>query len=868
MLVVTVIFTQSARQALSDEIDQEFKRIAAAESRALSQFLIREVNTLSVLALNPKLQSELQLANQSYVGSEDDIKLEILATDKRWQNGTRSSFLIENRIINLASVELKTFQRIFPDYKEILATDQYGAVLAGTERPAEYYHADQEWWQSALKEGSYIGLLTIEDRVCLKIALPIFGNNGKNVLGMMLATYDLNDLNLTLLSSIDIGRISRLAIIMPEGILEIAPEGLRPIGFGRASSHIDELRHSQSVQSTKLQWGDDPDPFFVSFAPVSSLNGPSFVDQLDWGVIVGQSEKTLLASVEEQRRANIFLGLVLSLLSLMAVAYFSNRIIQPISNLTDVAQRIQQGDLTAQATVETTDEIGTLALAFNSMTAQLRANLEELEQRVAERTDDLLKANQLLTKERTLALSAQKEAELANQAKSEFLSNVTHDLRTPLNGILGYAQVLEHQSVLTKRQRKAVQIISQSGTHLLRLINDILDISKIEARKMVLSPTPLHFAAFLESIVGMIRMRAEQKGLLFLYQPEAGLPVGIEADKTRLSQVLLNLLSNAVKFTDRGQVVLSIKPLTHDHSTIKLRFEVSDSGRGISQEELAKIFLPFEQTIEGKRQANGTGLGLSISQSLVHLMGGRLQVKSQVGQGSTFWFDATFPIVEQVEALATSKKRIIAYKGQTQKVLVVDDEPSNRLFLINLLESLGFEVIEAKNGQQGVQLAQRMVPDLILTDLVMPEMDGQEMIKQIRQRPALQNVVVIAISANLFGKKEEMLADTNGFLPKPLETEKLFALLQDLMELEWLYEEQQQRAEPPIVPTEVILPPPQELETLYQLAKLGNMRAIRKQAQTLKEKNSQWEGFAKQIEELAKSFQEKKILALIKEYRS
>lgn len=495
----------------------------------------------------------------------------------------------------------------------------------------------------------------------------------------------------------------------------------------------------------------------------------------------------------------------------------------------------------------------------------------ELEQEISERK----RIEAALVEAKEDAEVAKKKAEVANQAKSDFLSSMSHELRTPLNGILGYAQILKEHANLTHAQNNGLDIIYQSGYHLLTLINDILDLSKIEARKMELMPTDFHLMTFLESIIGIIRMRAIEADVLFKFEGQEGLPSGVRADEKRLRQVLINLLSNAVKFTDKGQVTLRVKVLSENRTTSRLRFEVIDTGVGISAAELEKIFLPFEQVGEKKRRAEGTGLGLAISRQLVSLMGGEIKVKSQVGKGSTFWFDLSLPVRESVKEKKAVIRPIIGLRGRRRKVLVVDDRKQNRLVLLNMLAPLGFDIIEAENGEEAVTKARQFEPDLILTDLVMPVMSGFEAVKLIRQLPALHDVVIIAISASVLetDKKESRIAGCDAFLSKPVEKDKLLAHISTLLQAEWIYRDEghQKAAQEEVLDEEgetnvLIAPPLKELEIFYELAMLGKMSRLRKRTIHLERLGQQYVPFATKIRDLAERFERKQIIQLVKPY--
>ncbi|MGC1393668.1 MAG: PAS domain S-box protein [Coleofasciculaceae cyanobacterium] len=512
---------------------------------------------------------------------------------------------------------------------------------------------------------------------------------------------------------------------------------------------------------------------------------------------------------------------------------------------------------------------------------------------------------------------AKDAAVIANRAKTEFLANMSHELRTPLNGVLGYAQILKKETSLGAKQQEQVGIIQQCGEHLLTLLNDILDLSKIEARKMELYLSDFQLPYFLQSIIEMVRIRAEQKSIAFRYQLLSPLPNTVKGDEKRLRQVLINLLGNAVKFTDIGGVTFQVGYLNSEQigehqeqitvgSTLspipspKMRFIVEDTGIGMAQEQLADIFLPFHQIGDYQRRSEGTGLGLAISQKLAQLMGSEIKVGSTLGQGSVFWLDLDLPAVtENIEVTKFDPGHIISLKEKTYKVLVVDDRWENRSVLVDLLSPLGFEIVQATDGQDCINQAIQTQPDLILLDMVMPGMDGFEAARKLRQISNLQNIVIIATSASAFDYDQEksLAAGCNGFISKPVQIEQLLEQLRRYLGLEWVYQtnpslissspttlqgehssavSSQHKNEIQVLPvgitpnssetTIVIAPPTEAITTLYELAMIGDIKGIQEQAKKIEELDQQFVPFAQQLEQLAKGFQEKQILGFVRKY--
>jgi PAS domain S-box-containing protein len=376
---------------------------------------------------------------------------------------------------------------------------------------------------------------------------------------------------------------------------------------------------------------------------------------------------------------------------------------------------------------------------------------------------------------------AKESAEAATRAKSEFLANMSHELRTPLNGVLGYAQLMQRSNGLTSDQRESLDAIAKCGAHLLDLINDVLDLSKIEAGRIELEPGPTNLRQLTVELRHVIAEPARKKGLRFFVEIDPGLPSRLILDGRHMRQVLLNLLGNAVKFTEQGHILLTFSRAEDG----RLYCEVSDTGIGIEENSLEEIFEAFRQTRDGS-SAGGTGLGLTISQRLVAAMGGELRVKSQPGIGSSFYFLIPMVPAENLGAEEAGSKieeplfDAHLEPGQDLTALVADDSSVNRRILAALLDSAGVRVITAEGGKEAVALAIQHRPDIVLMDLRMRDLDGLQATRQILSNPATSSTPVIMVTASAFGDSRQAALDAGcvDFISKPIRAAQLFEKLQ------------------------------------------------------------------------------------------
>jgi signal transduction histidine kinase/CheY-like chemotaxis protein len=498
---------------------------------------------------------------------------------------------------------------------------------------------------------------------------------------------------------------------------------------------------------------------------------------------------------------------------------------------------------------------------------ELRSLADHLEDLVAERTKELARA-------RDQALEA-------NRAKSVFLANMSHELRTPLNAILGFTQLMMRDQGVSAEYRENLDVIIRSGEHLLGLINDVLEMSKIEAGQHTLNAENFDLYYMLNGLEDMFRLRASDKKLTLLFDLAEDVPQYVRTDPNKLRQVLINLLGNAVKFTHEGGVTLRCRSaplsLTEDENLVIkqgawLFFEVEDTGPGIAENELEELFEAFKQTATGRQMQEGSGLGLAISHMFVHLLGGDLTVCSTVGQGSVFKFDIQVQCAAVADVpVSQPRQRVIGLEPDqpSYRILIVEDRLENRRLLVKLLEPIGFEVREAVNGQEGIEIWEAWDPHLVWMDMRMPVMDGYEATKRIKSTTKGQATVVVALTASVFEEQRTVVlsAGCDDFVRKPFRDKDIFDVLHRHLGVRFLYAGQDQETATPrhdsmpkdLTPTALRNLPAQWLSDMHQAANRADMDRM---LSLLTDIETDYAQLAQELQTLIQDFRLDELIAL------
>nr|WP_246841495.1 hybrid sensor histidine kinase/response regulator [Chroococcidiopsis sp. TS-821] len=680
------------------------------------------------------------------------------------------------------------------------ATDAQGDRTRVLRIYDNYQPLIESWYTSAVKARKplWSPVYTWNDpagHLLITASHPIYDRAGR-LIGVLGVDFLLTKIS-HFLRSLDIHPSAKIFIIEQSGDLIASSSAEKPLTLHQGKAQRLQVLQSQDplIQATagylnkefsslgaisisqELSFQHNNERHFIHVTPWKDNLG------LDWLVVVVVPESAFMAQINENTKITIIFCLLAMLFATLLGTLTSRWITQPIRELSAASKAIAYGDLDQKVEVKGVRELDVLSQSFNRMASQLKESFEQLETRVEKRTAQLNEAKQA--------------AEAANRAKSEFLANMSHELRTPLNAVLGFTTLMNQDVSLTAEQRENLKIINRSGEHLLTLINDVLDMAKIEAGRITLNKKNFDLYSLLNTIEEMFSCKAQLKGLQLQIERTAEVPQYIKSDEIKLRQILINLVGNAIKFTQEGCIFLRVTTIDNQDKTpkntpkITLHFEVEDTGIGIAAHEIDMLFKPFVQTETGRKSEQGTGLGLAITHKFVQLMEGTITLSSELGKGTIFQFDIPVELAEATSQETETQRVVGLEPGQPKyRILVVDDHLAMRRILKQTLTNVGFEVREAENGQEAIALWNLWEPHFILMDMRMPVVSGYEATQYIKSQPKGQSTIIVAFTASAFEQEQATVLATgcDDFIRKPFREEVIWEKLKQHLGVRYIYE--------------------------------------------------------------------------------
>lgn len=718
---------------MSTSIGTNFQLVASSTADRISRLVERELDEVDFLAHYP---GAVKLTQQASTKNPDPQLKKELSGYFKWLVAKEGD-----------------------EYYQIIATDNRGNVLAGSAPDVKANYSQEVWWRNSYNRGKgsrFVGYLhkdPVTKTYNIHFAAPITeGNKAIGVIGMEVKLKGL----LADLSKVHIGKETHVDLFDSSGQLLAEPDEIMSSRLNPELLKKISLPHPGWVLATD----EHARQAVMGTAPVSIEAGISsdIFDQKTWHVMISQGLATAYQPIYALILKIIAIGSVIEVMVLITSFYHSKQITRPITELRKGAQAIAQGDLSYKVNIKTNDETEDLAEEFNRMVTQLRTSKQGLEQ-------------------------VNKELEDANRLKSEFLANMSHELRTPLNSIIGFAEILGDQlfGELNERQLKYVRNVHASGQHLLQLINDILDLSKIEAGRLELNLHAFPIEKTLKDTLAIMKPLADKKNISTTINVDPTLKT-ISADEAKFKQIMYNLLSNAIKFTHDGGAI-SVEAVAKDAMA---QISVADTGIGIDKGDFDRVFGQFQQLNGSEsREFEGTGLGLALTKKLTELHGGKIWLASEIGKGSIFSFDLPIaPELPSLEAATPTTGPIIPINftsfnpadGERPTILVIEDDPRASEILAIYLNDGGYNVVQLFDGKEAVAKAAGIKPFAITLDVMLPKKDGWTVLKELKEDQNTANIPVVMVSM-VDDKELGFSLGAVDHLIKPINKKKLLSTL-------------------------------------------------------------------------------------------